>query len=118
MEHKNISAGELATLLEVQRSNISHILNGRNMPGAAFIEKLLVSFPELDARWLITGVGDMLSEGGVSVEKEILRPDESLKSTGTIESNNISIGKVKSEKPIDKVVILFSDGTFTDYNKK
>ena len=72
MDYKNISAGELATLLEVQRSNISHILNGRNMPGAAFIEKLLVSFPDLDARWLITGDGEMLTEGEVSVKEIVM----------------------------------------------
>ena len=44
MDYKGITAGELSLALDVQRSNISHILNGRNMPGAAFIEKLLLSF--------------------------------------------------------------------------
>lgn len=115
MDYKNISAGELATLLEVQRSNISHILNGRNMPGAAFIEKLLVSFPDLDARWLITGDGEMLTEGEVSV-KEIVQPDESYASLNKIQSNNAGSGKI--EKPIARVVLLFSDGTFIDYDKK
>ena len=116
MEHKNISAGELATLLEVQRSNISHVLNGRNMPGAAFIEKLLVSFPDLNARWLITGVGEMTSGGDSPVVKEIIQPSENYTTPGRIQSNNLSSGKI--EKPIDKVVLLFSDGTFIDYNKK
>ena len=54
IEVKGISAGELATALDVQRSNISHILNGRNKPGASFIEKLLLEFPDLNARWLIS----------------------------------------------------------------
>ena len=71
MDYKNISAGELATLLEVQRSNISHVLNGRNMPGAAFIEKLLLNFPDIDARWLLTGVGEMISESENLTDKKL-----------------------------------------------
>ena len=59
MDFKNINAGELSVKLEVQRSNISHILNGRNKPSAAFIEKMLNVFPDLNARWLLTGEGNM-----------------------------------------------------------
>jgi transcriptional regulator with XRE-family HTH domain len=116
MEFKSVSAGELSTLLEVQRSNISHILNGRNMPGAAFIEKLLVSFPDLNARWLLTGVGEMTSDVEVSDIKENLQSNENVSTPNKIHSNNIVDNRI--EKPIDKVVLLFSDGTFIDYNKK
>ena len=116
MEHKDISAGELSTLLEVQRSNISHILNGRNMPGAAFIEKFLISFPDLNARWLLTGVGEMISDEEVSVVKENSLANENVESTKRITSN--SSGNFSNDKPIDKVVLLFTDGTFIDYKKK
>ena len=117
MEYKSISAGELATQLEVQRSNISHVLNGRNMPGAAFIEKLLLSFPDLNARWLLTGSGEMLIDcesyapGEATPQPiETIKPAEKLQSKSTVNDS--------FEKPIDKVVLLFSDGTFVDYNKK
>ena len=112
MEYKGISAGELATLLEVQRSNISHILNGRNMPGASFIEKFLISFPDLDARWLLTGMGEMISGAERIVASYFIKrnPPRS--------THNIAHVYNKIEKPIDKVVLLFSDGTFIDYNKK
>lgn len=112
MEYKGISAGELATLLEVQRSNISHILNGRNMPGASFIEKFLISFPDLDARWLLTGMGEMISGAERIVASETVKMNE------PISTHNIAHVYNKIEKPIDKVVLLFSDGTFIDYNKK
>src|SRR6056297_3599796 len=62
MDYKSITAGELADHLEVQRSNVSHILNGRNKPGALFIEKFLLAFPEISARWLLTGEGEMIAE--------------------------------------------------------
>lgn len=119
MDYKSISAGELAAQLEVQRSNISHVLNGRNMPGAAFIEKLLLSFPDLNARWLLTGNGEMLMEGESNTAGEATQnPIETIKSTDKLQATSQVNVNVNFEKPINKVVLLFSDGTFVDYNKK
>ena len=114
MEYKDISAGELATLLEVQRSNISHILNGRNMPGAAFIEKLLIHFPDINARWLITGEGNMLSEGNTHFIKEVEKTSDSQPALSFTDMVKHSSSPAKDKK-ITKIVLLFSDGTFTDY---
>lgn len=117
MDYKSISAGELATQLEVQRSNISHVLNGRNMPGAAFIEKLLLSFPDLNARWLLTGNGEMLMEGEIYASGEVTQnPIETVKPREKLQT--MSQGNTNFEKPINKVVLLFSDGTFVDYKKE
>ncbi|HSL90709.1 MAG TPA: hypothetical protein VK870_15505 [Ignavibacteriaceae bacterium] len=117
MDYKSISAGELANLLEVQRSNISHILNGRNMPGAAFIEKLLICFPDLNARWLLTGKGEMKSEVQMLSEPEVMPSKEIVKPLTKEQKTDVTDNS-KKEKPISKVVLLFEDGTFIDYNKK
>lgn len=141
MEYKSLSAGELADTLEVQRSNISHVLNGRNKPGANFIEKLLLNFPDLDARWLMTGIGVMLvsnnnalnKESRVIMEPSAVKPLESppVKDTGkpiTAVPNDVEPltpseslqqkeSSVSPQKKIDKIVVLFNDGTFTDYDK-
>lgn len=115
MDYKSIAAGELANILEVQRSNISHVLNGRNKPGASFIEKLLISFPDLNARWLMTGEGEMIFN---SVDSEYKVEEPAKKITEQFEKQvNYSEPK-NSGKLIDKVVVLYSDGTFADYNKK
>jgi transcriptional regulator with XRE-family HTH domain len=116
MDYKSISAGELAILLEVQRSNISHILNGRNMPGAAFIEKFLICFPDLNARWLLTGNGEMTTDIENLTEKEVIPPKETVKPSEKVHATNAVNNQV--EKPINRVVLLFTDGTFIDYNKK
>ncbi len=121
MDYKSISAGELSSRLDVQRSNISHILNGRNKPGASFIEKLLINFPDLNARWLLTGSGEMI-ENSVHKEVETAYPpsdvNDNIETKTQIEQsslvNSINSG---SSKPIDKIVLLFSDGTFTDFNR-
>ena len=40
IKSKNISASELSKKINVQRSNISHILSGRNKPSLDFVLKL------------------------------------------------------------------------------
>jgi transcriptional regulator with XRE-family HTH domain len=117
MDYKGISAGELSLSLDVQRSNISHILNGRNMPGAAFIEKLLLKYPDLDARWLLTGLGEMIQE---STENEKPVNPLVLKYDNTINTEEKKIKPVISnsvDKRVEKIVLLYNDGTFIDYRK-
>lgn len=123
MDYKSISPGELSSLLEVQRSNISHILNGRNKPGAAFIERLLKSFPDLNARWLLTGEEQMVMNTAIkNIEQVSTQPDKvtikkelQLPLADSLSSNDIDLSE---DKKIERVVLLYTDGTFTDFNKK
>lgn len=129
IEAKGISAGELATVLDVQRSNISHILNGRNKPGASFIEKLLLEFPELNARWLLTGEGDMFGDQVLTdsnpqqklpiTEKPIKhkRPKEDVIESTIVPEEGIEKPAV-SNSEIDKMVVIYSDGTFNVYKQR
>ena len=59
LEHEHISPAEFADKIGVQRSSMSHILNGRNYPSAAFIQKMLQAFPMVNSRWLLIGDGKM-----------------------------------------------------------
>jgi transcriptional regulator with XRE-family HTH domain len=56
---EKISPAEFADKIGVQRSSMSHILNGRNYPSAAFIQKMLQVYPALNSRWLMIGDGEM-----------------------------------------------------------
>lgn len=123
MDYKSISAGELSTQLEVQRSNISHILNGRNKPGASFIERLLISFPDLNARWLMTGVGEMLVNNAVPKEQQpVIQHNDKEVSNEPVKklAESLSSHKilVDNDKKVERVVLLYTDGTFTDFNRK
>lgn len=69
LESEKISPAEFADKIGVQRSSMSHILNGRNYPSASFIQKMLQSYPLLDSRWLMIGVGSMNLESGNRTEK-------------------------------------------------
>lgn len=118
MDYKGITAGELSLALDVQRSNISHILNGRNMPGAALIEKLLLKFPDLDARWLLTGIGNMI-QIHVAEDKQPTTLNDIKDENPIISDEKIvkPIISTPNEKRLDKIVLLFNDGTFIDYKK-
>lgn len=59
LESERISPAEFADKIGVQRSSMSHILNGRNYPSASFIQKMLQAYPYLNSRWLMIGVGAM-----------------------------------------------------------
>ncbi|WP_319502767.1 helix-turn-helix transcriptional regulator [uncultured Draconibacterium sp.] len=130
IDAKGISAGELAAVLDVQRSNISHILNGRNKPGASFIEKLLLEFPDLNARWLLTGEGDMFDGQGPvdnSPQQKLPIIEESIQQQPLVEKpikkNNITEDIIErpvsvSNSEIDKMVIIYRDGTFNIYKQR
>lgn len=60
MDFQGLSPSELADTIGVQRSNVTHVLNGRNNPSFPFIEKLLKNYPKLNAKWLLMGDGEML----------------------------------------------------------
>ena len=59
LAHESISPAEFADKIGVQRSSVSHVLNGRNYPSAAFIQKMLGSYQSLNPRWLLLGEGTM-----------------------------------------------------------
>ena len=59
MESEELKSSELADNILVHRATISHILSGRNKPSIDFLQKLLNSYPRLNANWIITGIGFM-----------------------------------------------------------
>ena len=90
MEMEALKSSELADIIGVNRATISHILSGRNKPSIDFLQKLLSSYPELNANWLISGVGDM---------KENQKQNEE-----------------KDSKSIGKVVVFYDDKSFDELN--
>ena len=114
MDYKTLSAAELADQIGVQRSNVSHVLSGRNNPSSSFLEKLLLTFPELDARWLIVGEGQMLKESTPGFSEKNVAAINRAEEKKTEESL-IRGGSVDNKKEIERIVILYKDRTFKDY---
>ena len=95
MEYKGISPSELADSIDVQRSNVTHVLKGRNKPSFQFIEKMLQIYPELNAKWLVLGTGEMIDSRSTSSSANVSR---TLFDPPVLpESNPV----INSEKPIE-----------------
>lgn len=114
MDYMTLSAAELADQIGVQRSNVSHVMTGRNNPSSSFLEKLLLTFPELDARWLIVGEGQMLrgkeDKRQLSEEKNLFTDvNEKKVQVAQLPSTNLT-------SEIDRIVIFYKNRTFKDYN--
>ena|SRR5690606_18742016 len=107
----NHTASSFADLLGIQRSSVSHILNGRNNPSLDFIQKVLENFPRVDSGWLITGKNpesknqnELPTVNKAPHEMEPQKPKKKLKLPPDI-------------KTIEKIVIFYTDRTFETYEQ-
>ena len=90
MKSEGLKSSQIADNIGANRATISHILSGRNKPSIDFLKKLLSVYPNLNANWLITGIGYM------STKKEAK--------------------EVKLSKKIGKVVVFYDDNSFDEVN--
>lgn len=90
IEYSMLTASEFADEIGVQRSNISHIISGRNKPSLDFIIKIKDRFPEIRWEWIIEGKGKMTypSTSSESIQGSKINFDEDV---GKEEKNDISV---------------------------
>ncbi len=139
LKAENISSSKFADEIGVQRSSISHIIAGRNNPSLELIQKMLNRFDKINPDWLILGKGEMYRPGkGIPslfdqgfvetpVANQILKPkevDEPLKIEQKAENkidNTVFLHEPEISNPaknrkINKMIILYNDGTFENYS--
>lgn len=142
LAREDLTPVRFAEKVGVQRSSVSHILSGRNNPSLDFIQKILVAFPQISTDWLIRGRGEMYNSAQASVNNERKRipgdlfsslndedtpvylsskvkadPDER-KTVGKEvrkEQHDEAIVQRASDRRIEKIVVFYSDKTFTEY---
>tara|TARA_B100001250_G_scaffold85875_1_gene70995 strand:- start:24876 stop:25151 length:276 start_codon:yes stop_codon:yes gene_type:complete len=90
MKSMGLKPSVLADNIGVSRAAISHILSGRNKPSIDFLEKLLYTYGSINANWLITGIGYMITKMGDH--------------------------EVKKSKKASKVVVFYDDHSFDEVN--
>ena len=71
---EGVSPAQLADQLGIQRSGLSHLLSGRNKPSFDFITKLLSSYPNLQADWLLLGRGKPYKDASSAVSAPEIFP--------------------------------------------
>ena len=87
LEDKNLNASAFARSIDVKKSNLSHIISGRNKPSTDFFIKINKTYPEIDLNWLITG-------------------KKTKKDVNFIKSKN---------NDIESIVVFFSDGSYKKF---
>ena len=101
LDLENLSPAQLADRLGVQRSGISHILSGRNRPSFELLQRVVQSFPEISAEWLITGNGKPLKEQNQAAASGAASGATSSATSGTASgtANSRSSGTTPSTTP-------------------
>ena len=105
LSHYDLSSSAFADRIEVQRSSISHLLNGRNKPSLEFIMKVNDCFEEVDLNWLLYGKGHFPNN------KKENNDSQTVLRNKTIDQNI----PAKDEKSIDIIIIFYKDGTFKHF---
>ena len=91
MKKKGVSASDFSKKINVQRSSISHIINGRNKPSLEIVTKICKVYPDIKLDWLILG--------------------ENYESTSPTPIDSKNIQKNYSSN-VEKIILLLKDGTF------
>jgi transcriptional regulator with XRE-family HTH domain len=69
---KNLTATQFAELMQIQPSNVSHLLSGRNKPSLDFLIKLKEVLPEYNYEWIILGKKPITTNDSNIFSKESL----------------------------------------------
>ena len=136
LREKQLTATSLARLLEIQPSGISHIMSGRNKPSFDLVVKILSAFPDINPDWLLLDSDEVYRRGGTSSTRDLFGfDDNALESEPTFDSQeNIEFSESKNQeenlpmhnfssaknsgKIVDRIVILYADGTFESFSQK
>lgn len=132
---KNITATQFAEIMQIQPSNVSHLLNGRNKPSWDFLIKLKEVFPEYSLDWVIMGKKPItvssslmnLNEDNEKIQKEMFISDFEEDNNENIlnhdnqkseyirnhsENNNIN----HSTDKLKQIIYIYEDQTFEIYD--
>jgi len=114
LKEKKLSPSKFADEIGVQRSSISHIMSGRNKPSLDFILKILNSYNDINAEWLLKGVGTMSSfELQFDHEKLVDTTVPHKKHAGDTEKTK-AIKRSEGKKKILKVLVFYDDQTYDE----
>ncbi len=135
---ENLTPARFADIMNIQRSNVSHLLSGRNKPSWDFIQRFAAKFPNVSTDWLLFGKGKPYKEGDSTQNDR----NSTFGSTSTPIINDIftqidtetgdfqfpsedsditDISDVTPQPPISRpkdirrITLYYSDGTFQEF---
>ena len=119
---KNLTASQFAELMEIQPSNVSHLLNGRNKPSLDFLIKIKEVFPEYNFDWIILGKKPItINEPNPVISdnqnnnQQMRFEDEAEKIIDFDDVVDESVEKpiqTNVNQEIEKIIVVYTDKTF------
>lgn len=145
IKEEDLTAAKFAQEIGVQPSSISHIFSGRNKPSIDLITKILSRFPGISADWILQGKGKMYVyqnekqeelKKKEQVEPDLFNPANKQSFIPEIEKNDILFSSEKpiyksenhtsqsihgnpihsNSKKVEKIIVLYTDKSFTEYH--
>lgn len=128
LDYYALNASTFADKIGVQRSSVSHLLSGRNKPSLDFILKIISVFPEVDLYWILLGQGAFPKSEGTAntipapIKNTIPEAPSDKKPTPLPQPTLFSQpeptppSNQSHENKITRVVVFYSDGTFTAHD--
>ena len=135
---QNLTATQFAELMQIQPSNVSHLLSGRNKPSLDFLIKLKEVFPEYNYEWIILGKKPITTNDSNIISKEsVFDKVEMIQHNETVEdTENVIVSKSHdldtNDNPVDslipkitnnssssslkQIIYVYDDHTFEVYN--
>ena len=119
LRSKNLTAKKFAELMEIQPSNVSHLLSGRNKPSIDFLIKLKEVFPEYSFDWIIMGrkpitINDPTPSVSDTQEIKIdVDDDNTVMKFDEIDEKVDEKQPIKTDnKDVEKILLIYSDKTY------
>ncbi|MFY7669917.1 helix-turn-helix transcriptional regulator [Tenacibaculum sp. MEBiC06402] len=121
LDYYNLSSSNFAEKIDVPRSSISHLLSGRNKPSLDFILKVDKAFDEVNLDWLLYGKGTFPKVSEETTSPSLFNQTEKKIDQTEIQKSqqtkNLSEVPANELKKLIKVILLYSDGTFDEFEK-
>ena len=132
MQEKGLNSANLAEIGGVQPSTISHFMSDRNKPGYELLSNVLSYYKDINARWLLLGEGEMYNhevkcDSNKKTNPTLFEPskqmlqaanelaDTNKKTAIDCVPHNTSANTVVT---VEKVILIYSDGTFEEIKHK
>ncbi len=141
---ENLTSARFADIMNIQRSNVSHLLSGRNKPSWDFIQRFAVKFPNISTDWLLFGKGkpyresattpstpnSPISPSSTPIIDDIFSPttpepvEFSIEGDVNFDEDAANEPKITQNSPISRpksvrrITLYYSDGTFQEFFPK
>lgn len=136
LKHNALTATQLARMLDIQPSGISHIISGRNKPSFDLVVKILKAFPDLNPDWLLLDSDAIFrcEVASPTIRHEIsdvvpssspVLPFDEVSNIEASEDKKISKNDFapifpssqNSGKKVERIIVMYSDRTFESYTE-